>query len=329
MPPDFDRFKLSSKRHDDIFEQIKLDLFHDLISDQHPTIICLGGQPGSGKSGLIYVSKNDLGENTTIINGDEFRRYHPNSRQIFIEDEQNYAELTNPDVRVWTKNLLQHALDNRFNVVFESTMREPYPITNTLLQFRENGFTVLARPMAVSAMESITGVFMRYEDQKKMNGYGRMAPISAHDEAYQGVLDTADEIYSKGAAHKIQIYSRSLQQIKEITPLSGDGVPSRYIEQQRNQPVSMKTAMAIVENWGDIYESMASRKALGVEYKNAVESWAVVKSEMLARLQVSFTQRAMLSNAIFEIDSMLPSISKSSEDNQIVNKKTIKNEPEP
>lgn len=90
----------------------------------------------------------------------------------------------------------------------------------------------------------------------------------------------------------------------------------------------MMTAMSVIENWQDIFECMDNRKAMDVEYNNAVESWAVVKSEMLARLQVSFTQRAMLSNAIFEIDSILPSIRKSSEDSQIVNKKTIKNDPE-
>lgn len=273
--------------------------------------------------------QNDLGENTTIINGDEFRRYHPNSRQIFIEDEQNYAELTNPDVRVWTKNLLQHALDNRFNVVFESTMREPYPITNTLLQFKERGFTVLARPMAVSAMESITGVFMRYEDQKKKYGYGRMAPISAHDEAYQGVLDTVDEIFSTGAAHKIQIYDRSLQQIREIKPLSEDTVPSRIIEQQRNKPVLMKTAMGIVENWGDIFESMRSRKASEVEWLNARESWAVVKSEMYSRLDVNLAQRAMLNNGISGVDAMVLSDGKSTSGQSFVNKKEKNLDPEP
>lgn len=59
-------------------------------------------------------------------------------------------------------------------------------------------------------------VFMMYEDQKKTNGYGRMAPISVHDEAYQGVLDTVDEIHTRQAALKIQIYDRSLTQIKKL-----------------------------------------------------------------------------------------------------------------
>lgn len=169
-------------------------------------------------------------------------------------------------------------------------MRSPNPITSTLLQFKENGFTVLDRPMAVPAMESVTGIVMRYETQKITKGHGRMAPISVHDEAYQGVLDTVDEIYATGAAHKIQIYDRALNQIRDINPLSEDGLPSRYIEQQRNQPVSMMTAMAIVENSQDIFESMVKREASGVEVRNAVESWAAVKSEMHARLQADIAQ---------------------------------------
>lgn len=44
---------------------------------QNPKGFVLGGQPGAGKSILIEKIKKELNSNVIVINGDDYRKYHP------------------------------------------------------------------------------------------------------------------------------------------------------------------------------------------------------------------------------------------------------------
>jgi len=48
-----------------------------LANQNNPQGFVLGGQPGAGKSSLIAEAKNRLNRNILEINGDNFRKYHP------------------------------------------------------------------------------------------------------------------------------------------------------------------------------------------------------------------------------------------------------------
>lgn len=55
---------------------------------------------GCGKSTLIRKSKTEFENgNVVIINGDEYRRYHPKSEEILGKSEEDYAFYTDADVR--------------------------------------------------------------------------------------------------------------------------------------------------------------------------------------------------------------------------------------
>jgi len=55
-------------------------LIRDYVTSSTPVAIILGGQPASGKSNLTKVAESEHeNEIFLIINGDEYRAYHPES----------------------------------------------------------------------------------------------------------------------------------------------------------------------------------------------------------------------------------------------------------
>lgn len=170
------QFLLTAAKHDTIYRKIEAHHFSATTPQDHPKVIILGGQPGAGKSGLLEASKQDfLDSNVVSINGDELRYYHPQYREIQKSDERHFAELTDPHARQWTKQLFDRAIETRRNIVFEGTMREAGPITQTMSRLRSSGYHVTARIIAASEHDSMAGIFdaMKSKKQSKVLAAGR------------------------------------------------------------------------------------------------------------------------------------------------------------
>ncbi|MBD4092889.1 hypothetical protein GUH73_09490, partial [Xanthomonas citri pv. citri] len=73
----------------------------------------------------------------------------------------------------WTKQLFDRTIETRRNVVFEGTMREAGPITETMRRLKEAGYYVVARVIAANERDSMAGIHRRYEEQKAAKGFGR------------------------------------------------------------------------------------------------------------------------------------------------------------
>ena len=72
-------------------EQEAFDMIWDGLTTQSkarptssPKGFVLGGQPGAGKSKMVSRLGAELNRNLLVINGDEFRRYHPNFDEILF-----------------------------------------------------------------------------------------------------------------------------------------------------------------------------------------------------------------------------------------------------
>ena len=88
MDKDINKFKLNQETHDSIYKLLENQIFNNKKSCDFPIAVVLGGQPGAGKSVLIDNAKKEFDDNNVvIINGDEFRRMHPNLDEIL-----EYAE---------------------------------------------------------------------------------------------------------------------------------------------------------------------------------------------------------------------------------------------
>lgn len=208
-----DLYKLSPEKHEEILSQIMHDVFKDAKSFEHPEIFILGGQPGAGKSTLIkYLQESGQAKDCLIINGDEYRNYHPHVQEIFQRYPQQMAEITDMDVRDWTQRVFQQAIKNRNNIIFEGTMRTNQ-ICNTIRDLHEQGYKVNINVLAVNYFESKLSIYSRFEDLFERGEIARYSPPEAHDETYNRMLDTLQQIEDERQFDTITIYSRNKEVI--------------------------------------------------------------------------------------------------------------------
>jgi hypothetical protein len=259
-------FKLSQEEHERIYKQIETDLFRRTEPSLHPRVVITGGQPGSGKSKLIEQSKKDFPDrNVVVINGDDLREYHPQTEEIFKQDDKRFAECTDPDSRDWTKRLFEKAIETKRNIIFESTMREAGPISKTMQRLRDEGYHVTAKVVATHERMSTTGIFRRYEEQKHEKGYGRWSQLSSHDAGYDGMPKTVEHIESKKLVDRLDVYARSGELLSRNELKNGQWEKTanavKAIKAERERQPTNKEIDALRSDWQRIYELMEERKA--------------------------------------------------------------------
>jgi hypothetical protein len=204
----------------------------------------LGGQPASGKSDLIKLIASTYNNNFLVINGDEYRIYHPEYTKL-IKDIKNYPKETQPYSNIFTENLIQEAIRNKYNLIVEGTMRNPDTPMKTAQLLRNNGYEVHAAIIASHPKITELGVYERFNNEVVSKGFGRLADINSHNEACQNLLKSADRLYETKCVDAIHIFTS--YPIREIKVLAlkddtwGDSMfPSIYIREERDRQINDK-----------------------------------------------------------------------------------------
>lgn len=212
MLDDINKYKLSSENHKKILANLELDVFDGIEPSEHPIIYISGGQPASGKGRLISIAERELKGNAAIINGDEYRFAHPKIVEIFQKHERELAQYTDYDVRRWTQELFEKAISEKYNIIFEGTMRTNQ-ICRTIEALKNKNYTVNINIMAVNECESRLNIYKRYEMQLNSHGIARFTSQESHDAAYTGMRVTLKEIEDKKLYSKLAVYDRNIKNI--------------------------------------------------------------------------------------------------------------------
>lgn len=222
-----------------IFEQKKDGLFEDInISSQKPIAIILGGQPACGKSTLINVAKKDHPNlDFLTVNGDLYRQFHPNKE--LIKDPIKYPIETQIFSSVFTERLIEEAIKRKCNIIIEGTMRNPDVPLKTAQKFKDAGFRVEAYIIAAPKEFTQLGLYNRYQEEVLSKGQGRLADIDSHNKAVNGLMKSANQLYSDKAVDKISIHTYlAKERIKDFNLVNGEwsckSMPSIFIPQIRN-----------------------------------------------------------------------------------------------
>lgn len=227
MEKNQNKYKLSQERHDKIYRILEKDTFDNKKPVDFPIAVVLGGQPGSGKLILIDDALREFkDDNVVIINGDEYRKVHPHYTEILNKYEEDMAFYTDVDVRTWTSDLFSKAINDKFNLIFEGTMRTER-ICETLKKLKEKGFFVKVKALAVNGVESILSTIERYEIQKSVDGYGRITPADSHRLAYYGMINTLESIEKQECFDTLEILTRDGEMIY-YNNLSQKEIYSKY-----------------------------------------------------------------------------------------------------
>lgn len=278
-------WKLGEALHKKIYEHIEREVFGQTKPVDSPRVIITGGQPGSGKSKLLELTRTMFADgNVVVINGDDLRNFHPRTKEILKLDAKKFAENTDPDSREWTRKLFDRAIETKRNIVFESTMREAGPISKTMERLRSKGYHITGRVVATSERASTTGIFRRYEEQKAEKGFGRFSQLSSHDAGYTGMPKTVDYIEKHGLVDRLEVYSRAGGLLYENSCQGGKwekepGAVSA-IESERLREPTDKERQEFQSDWQKIYDLMEERQAPKKERELARSTYEKLEREM-------------------------------------------------
>ena len=229
----------------EIYQEEKEKLLRNLIPQEKPLAFILGGQPASGKSKLAKeFMGNFSNDNILFVNGDIYREFHPN-RQELINNPLSYSKETQVFSNVFTENLIREAIENKYNIMVEGTMRNPQVPYNTAKMFKENGYEVEILAISAPSVFTELGLYNRYQEEINFQGWGRLAEIESHNSAVTGILSSLDLLYNEKAVDKIHLYSYQAE--KHIVSFSLqnnewniDDLPSNYIIDAREIQLQRK-----------------------------------------------------------------------------------------
>lgn len=211
--PSQEPYLLPEEQNQYIFEQrIRNTILPFSTSSTNPRAIFLGGQSGSGKSGLtkyLLSSEFSTSERAIVINSDALREFHPNFADLQVSSPQQASFLVNPDTIIWQQKLISIAIKTHRNLILDGTLGgNPAPIQATMQMLREAGYDIQISILAIPARLSRFGIYKRYEDQIALKGSGRWVGIETHDRQYKEIPKTLALLESDECIDRIQIYTR-------------------------------------------------------------------------------------------------------------------------
>lgn len=186
--------------------------------DKNKTLVMVGGQPGAGKSRLIGTANSELGNNAVIVDFDELRRLHPS----YLDVSNNYPEITykilQKDLDVIKDMLVEYLTENEYNVIYEGALRNVNGFLKLAQIFKNRGYKINLKVMAVPELESYGSTLLRYAYNMITDRVPRWVEKSAHDDAYVSMLKTIQAFEEQNLTDNIDIYVRSSDTPRKIFP---------------------------------------------------------------------------------------------------------------
>lgn len=238
-----DEYKLDEETHNTILKDLKENTFAGVNPVDNPQFHVSGGQPAAGKSVLIQAAAKEMPDgNYVIINGDEFRYAHPQAQEIFEKHDKEFSAYTDPDVRTWTSSVLEGAVDNQYNIIFEGTMRTNR-ICDTIKDLRAKNYHVHIKAMAVNELESGLSIHQRYEDMLEKSSIARFTERKNHDAAYTGMPQTLQQIEDEKLYDSLTVYKRDGSVVFRSDRDDPKTGVVQALEAARNEPWSQEKFM--------------------------------------------------------------------------------------
>ena len=140
----------------------------NLTPATHPNVVFVTGVAGSGKSYNTKNVKENPAFNVFSIHPDDYRKRHPKIEQLIEKHGRDNAHKHTGSFSNRTALALRDkTIENRLNVVYESTFGNIETAKNLINSFAENGYRVTVIALPVNLELSIQRNEERYEVKKE------------------------------------------------------------------------------------------------------------------------------------------------------------------
>lgn len=258
-----------------IFDSSKIFYLYGFLESNNPTAFLLGGQGAVGKGQLAkrIVEQNPMLKKIFFINGDIYRREHPDNK--FLQDNpETYSEKTQIFSSVFTEEFISESIKRKINVSVEGTMRNPNTPLSTAALFKEAGYRVEAYVIAAPIEFSSLNLYTRYARELLNGEKGRLADKISHDKAAEMMPQTLDLLFDSKAVDAIHIYScfakeKIAEYILSNGVWSNKTLPSKIIRQSREEQKNNTSVIRNLLNRSSIIESVIDNPNILSDVKEA------------------------------------------------------------
>ena len=173
--------------------------------------ILLGGQSGAGKTTLHNIFLIALKGNAIVVNGDDYRSFHPRFKQI----SARYGVDAPAHTAAWAGRMVEAVVDAisvmGYNLIIEGTLRTSEVPLKTAELLCSRGYGVSLALMAVKPEISLASCQLRYEQMRIAGTEPRAVDPAHHLLIVESIVDNLRALEESGLFDTISLYSRSEQ----------------------------------------------------------------------------------------------------------------------
>lgn len=195
---------------DKIYDTLILpSITKDLKSGENPVAHILGGQPAAGKSHFIKkIIEQD--KNVAIINGDDFRGYHPQYEYFLKHHEQEASDLIQKDINYWIEKTITDTGLKRYSMIIEGTLKKTSVPIKTAELLKDIGYFVNLDVILVNPEISKADMIKRYLLQKELIGVARFTKIEAQAGTVSKIFSNILEVAQQKEIDCLRLFRREI-----------------------------------------------------------------------------------------------------------------------
>lgn len=218
-----------------IYSRYSMDCFQQALNDyykaltfgkvpvENPAAYILGGQGGSGKSAIHSMIKQ-ADANYISIDGDTFRRKHPNYeiiQKLYGNEAANFTQSFANNIVV---SLIEKLSSEQYNLIIEGTCRRADVPLKTCADLKEKGYTAILAVMCTDKNTSWLSTIERYNKAAALGETPRAVPYDKFIETINALPSNIETIYKANAFDDILLLNRNQEclyrysQSPEINP---------------------------------------------------------------------------------------------------------------
>ena len=187
----------TEKEFEEIYNFIKSKLIIDKEVSNEQIVYVLGGQPGAGKSTLTSRIEEKMRNNIIAINGDDFRSYHPNYKNLVKAYGDDSVLYTQKFSNAITEKLIEDLGNKKYNLIVEGTLRTSEVPLKTSRLLHDKGYNTNLSIVCVKPEFSYLGTLERYQKMKENGLIARATPKESHDNVVANFAENLSKIYSE------------------------------------------------------------------------------------------------------------------------------------
>ena len=145
------------------------------------------------------------------------RAYHPKYYFYLKQNDIEAADMTQAVCNNWIESLIQECIRLELSFIVEGTMRKKEVPMKTAEMLHHDGYTVNLVVISTPYEVSLMSLEYRYKELKKLGQPARFTKKESHDEAYQNIESTVEDLVRSPFFKKFFIYTRSKGMFSEAT----------------------------------------------------------------------------------------------------------------